>query len=784
MRRSAVPFLAALLAACGSAADVITVTSPVAPAAPPAPVTVAISPSTFTLRVGQVRSIAATVQGTTNRAVRWSTSDDSVASVDGEGVVRAKGLGTAAIIATSLSDTTRSATSVVTTLPPVVLRLADTAVFLRRGGTRLLEATVTGTDSAGIRWSTSDSAVAMIGVDGTLRAVGIGTAQITAVAEADSSKRETVDVRVAAAAFRDSTIATFVPDVGGAALAVHLSGHRLLVRQASAIQPGEAARVATWRAPAGESLTVWGDAEGRPTRAVLGTVTLLFANYRGDSVDVAVVTADGVRIERAVRIPPHVQRPFERPRSSWLHAFGAGPRSMSAAASDWTLDDALAWGGRAVGVAACVASGVAVIAAPPTAPIFWISAAGCASTAVGIWNALAGEDNGALTESVGAVDLVTSLPGCLPVPTGAGCLLSIAQTLTVDTDRALAWVLQQNPTLGITLMLLQPRPAGEPGVSGGNVELDVFLGCDCPCGCSTRELDVGQARTYLARVLGTPDPSVTWTSSDTNAVRVTPLPRATGRDPVSLTAVGEAGLAASRADPSIEAAERARDGQPALVVVVGEGTATITARSVADPRQTKTFTIVGKPATSDWLGVTSVDNRIYPGGQLQLHGYGVGSERAGVAGYSSSSPGIASVSADGVVTGISEGSTSIIASAASGSGRTAWYTVYVHRRPTLAITASGAACQMEVAAYGRQMVLSSTMPQVRLQLPSSGVVALRQLPGSSGSCQYRADLDSAIGDGRFFLRDTAGWARSNVSATLSPGALAVVLVDDRGVVRF
>jgi len=77
-------------------------------------VAVAVAPGTATLQPGQTQRITATVTGSPNTRVAWSSSAPAVASVDTTGLVRALTAGSAIILATSNADQTRSASMTVT----------------------------------------------------------------------------------------------------------------------------------------------------------------------------------------------------------------------------------------------------------------------------------------------------------------------------------------------------------------------------------------------------------------------------------------------------------------------------------------------------------------------------------------------------------------------------------------------------------------------------------------------------------------------------------------------
>ncbi|GEM82340.1 S8 family peptidase [Meiothermus hypogaeus] len=89
------------------------------PPPPPSPnITISLNPSSpFSLDIGQQRVITASVSGTSNTAVTWSSSNPAVASVN-NGVVQGELAGAATITARSVADSSKSASVEVTVLEP------------------------------------------------------------------------------------------------------------------------------------------------------------------------------------------------------------------------------------------------------------------------------------------------------------------------------------------------------------------------------------------------------------------------------------------------------------------------------------------------------------------------------------------------------------------------------------------------------------------------------------------------------------------------------------------
>jgi trimeric autotransporter adhesin len=162
----------------------------------PVPVaTVTVLPGSVELTVGdttRLRAVTYDAQGQelTGRQILWTTSNSSVASVDASGLVTAVGEGSATISATSEGKT---GTSQVTVRPaPVASVTVDPPSLTLNPG---LSAGLTATprDAHGnplsgraVTWTTDNSAVATVSADGTVTAVGLGTATITATCEGHS----------------------------------------------------------------------------------------------------------------------------------------------------------------------------------------------------------------------------------------------------------------------------------------------------------------------------------------------------------------------------------------------------------------------------------------------------------------------------------------------------------------------------------------------------------------------------------------------------------------------
>lgn len=133
----------------------------------------------------------------TDKTVYWSASNTSVATVNSYGLVTANGAGTSSITAKSGDKT---ATCVVTVAQKVIdvtsVTLNKTALSLTEGDTQQLSATVKPLNATDptVIWTSSNTAVATVDSDGVVTAVKEGSATITAKA---GDKTATCSVHVA-----------------------------------------------------------------------------------------------------------------------------------------------------------------------------------------------------------------------------------------------------------------------------------------------------------------------------------------------------------------------------------------------------------------------------------------------------------------------------------------------------------------------------------------------------------------------------------------------------------
>ena len=165
---------------------------------------VSLDKTNLNLNVGVGATLTPTItpDNATDKSVEWKSDDTGVATVNENGKVTAVGLGTTTITVTT-ADGGHTATCEVTVTPPAKtpvtsVTLDKTSLTLDVGGSDTLAATVKPDDATNkaVKWSSSNENVATVDQNGNVKAVGAGTATITAAASDGSGKTATCEVTV------------------------------------------------------------------------------------------------------------------------------------------------------------------------------------------------------------------------------------------------------------------------------------------------------------------------------------------------------------------------------------------------------------------------------------------------------------------------------------------------------------------------------------------------------------------------------------------------------------
>ncbi len=286
-------------------------------------------------------------------ALAWSSSDSSVAVVDGRGQVLAVGAGSATISAAS--GGTRVDVPVTVAAPAIAaVAVAPASVSIFKQQSEQLDATplrADGTVAHGraATWTSSDPATATVDDDGVVRGVGVGVATVTA----------TVDGRSASA--RVEVQALPANQVVASPSAVRIvAGGSLTLGATVTDGAGQAVPSATFAWTSSDEGVARVSSAGRLTAVAPGSATVT-ASTGGRSATVAVtvvpIPVDSVRLSRTSRLGLFVGG-FADLDATPLASNGA---ELAGRAVAWTTSDAA--------VATVNASGLVVARSPGVAQI-------------------------------------------------------------------------------------------------------------------------------------------------------------------------------------------------------------------------------------------------------------------------------------------------------------------------------------------------------------------------------------------------------------------------------
>lgn len=146
-----------------------------------------IDKDSITLNVNETETLTARVDPSfaTNTVVNWSSSDESVATVDTVGIVTAIGNGSAVIIASSADGELKDTCKVNVVTPVTSISLNDNIASIKVGETKQLTATILPSTATNknVVWSTSDETICTVDNDGLVTAVSTGDCVITVRSE-------------------------------------------------------------------------------------------------------------------------------------------------------------------------------------------------------------------------------------------------------------------------------------------------------------------------------------------------------------------------------------------------------------------------------------------------------------------------------------------------------------------------------------------------------------------------------------------------------------------------
>ena len=167
---------------------------------------VTLDKSTAQVEAGKTVQLTATItpDNASIKECDWTSSDETVATVDTNGLVTALKAGKTTIKATTKDGTNKSAECTVTVTAAKVavtgVTLDKTSVSLEEGAVQKLTATVAPTNATvkDVTWSSNTPAVATVDKDGNVKAIAEGTAKIKVTSNDNAAISAVCDVTVTA----------------------------------------------------------------------------------------------------------------------------------------------------------------------------------------------------------------------------------------------------------------------------------------------------------------------------------------------------------------------------------------------------------------------------------------------------------------------------------------------------------------------------------------------------------------------------------------------------------
>ncbi|MFA4830783.1 MAG: hypothetical protein WC618_01225 [Patescibacteria group bacterium] len=156
-----------------------------------AAVTISVTPITSSVLPGSVRSVYSNIQGDANVAVAWSASGGSLVSAVGYAVWTAPQTpGTYTVTATSLADSTQSASSTFTVISNAVVKVSNIPMqaTIFKNQPLIIQNILWGSVNTSVTWSSSGGILRGTGREVVFSASTPGTYTVTATSQADNSK--------------------------------------------------------------------------------------------------------------------------------------------------------------------------------------------------------------------------------------------------------------------------------------------------------------------------------------------------------------------------------------------------------------------------------------------------------------------------------------------------------------------------------------------------------------------------------------------------------------------
>lgn len=132
-----------------------------------------------------------------NKEVSWSSNDLDVATVDAQGIITGKGVGTAMITATSKDGNHKASVEVEVILLPERITLNETSLELTKGESTKLQAAITPFGATqDVNWISGNKDIVSVSDQGELQAISVGKTTIIAQSKVDPAVTASCEVSV------------------------------------------------------------------------------------------------------------------------------------------------------------------------------------------------------------------------------------------------------------------------------------------------------------------------------------------------------------------------------------------------------------------------------------------------------------------------------------------------------------------------------------------------------------------------------------------------------------
>jgi len=185
-----------------STADTTKTASAVVSVGAGSSVSIAVSPSSTTITSGTGQQFTASVQGTSNTGVTWSTSSGSITDGGKFTAPTVSNSMNVTVRATSKADPTKAASAVVTVNPAtttISVSVSPSSTSIGAGKTQQFAASVQGTSNTSVSWKASAGSISSGGMFTAPSVSTTTSVTVTATSTADSTKKASASVSVSPA---------------------------------------------------------------------------------------------------------------------------------------------------------------------------------------------------------------------------------------------------------------------------------------------------------------------------------------------------------------------------------------------------------------------------------------------------------------------------------------------------------------------------------------------------------------------------------------------------------